>query len=74
MSPKQITLLLLFSCLVISGLCKPLLEEHEYLVKDLEDNSEEYVKYVIYGEEEKVNNRRKPKNCVGVVTLMALCF
>lgn len=32
-----------------------------------------YVKYEIVGDDE-VEVKVKPKNCVGVVTLMALCF
>lgn len=84
MSPKVI---LLFEVLIftIACFCKPLSSDEtirnplvtegtnskEYFVKDLDGGSEEYIKYVVYGDEEA---RVKPKNCVGIVTLMALCF
>lgn len=74
-SSKHNTMLLIvivFS-LIICILGKPLngnYGEEVFIVKDFEDQSGEYVKYEVFKEEDE----NKPKNCVGVVTLMALCF
>lgn len=69
-SAKKIVFCLLVLVAVDAGLCKSLSgNREEGLVVKLLDSSDAIVEYEVEKEE-----RRKPKNCVGVVTLMALCF
>lgn len=77
-STTKVAFCLLVLVAVDAGLCKSLSGNGKegFLVKllDKSDDRDAYVvKYEVFaGEEEKA--QRKPKNCVGVVTLMALCF